>query len=130
MQKKEKERKRNDFLFVGMVLFAALLVYLWFTFGDGREGTLVQVERDGEVYAVYPLYENRTIQIGEKQDGGINILVIENGSAFVTEADCPDELCVKQKKIFRTGESIVCLPHKLVITIIGGEESEYDGFTG
>lgn len=127
MQEKEKRFKKSDFLFAGGVLLAALVGYLMFTFVYGRQGAFVQVQRDGVVYASYPLNENRTVYLEEEQQG-YNVLVIEDGKASVTEADCPDKLCVKQKEISRTGESIVCLPHKLVITIIGGEESEYDGF--
>jgi hypothetical protein len=52
--------------------------------------------------------------------------VIENNTARIKEADCPDELCVHQKEISKTGESIICLPHKLVIRISGGEEKEVD----
>ena len=48
---------------------------------------------------------------------GKNILVIKNGSAYVSEADCPDKICTAHRAISKTGESIVCLPHKLVLTI-------------
>ena len=59
---------------------------------------------------------------------GINILEIKNGMAYVTEADCPDQVCIRMGKISKTGENIVCLPHKLVIQVEGddGQKSEYD----
>ena len=59
---------------------------------------------------------------------GINILEIKNGMAHVTDADCPDQVCIRMGKISKTGENIVCLPHKLVIQVEGdvGQESEYD----
>ena len=38
------------------------------------------------------------------------------------DADCPDRLCVKQGRIKKVGESIVCLPHKVVIEIVGEKE--------
>ena len=54
--------------------------------------------------------------------------MIENGMAYVTDADCPDQVCIRMGKISKTGENIVCLPHKLVIQVEGdvGQESEYD----
>ena len=59
---------------------------------------------------------------------GMNILEIKNGMAYVTEADCPDQVCIRMGKISKTGENIVCLPHKLVIQVEGdvGQKSEYD----
>ena len=58
-----------------------------------------------------------------------NLLMISDGTAFVSDADCPDKLCVKQRAISRNGESIICLPHKLVIRIVAKEESRLDAVT-
>ncbi len=127
MPNREKERKRNDLLFAGIVILLALVIYLLYTFVYGKEGAFVQVQSDGKGLAVYALHENREVPIVYGENEGSNILVIADGKAYVKEADCPDKLCVKQKSISRTGEAIVCLPHKLVITVIGGEEAEYDG---
>ena len=41
-------------------------------------------------------------------------------------AECPDQICVKHRAIFREGESIICLPNEIVVTIRGGEEPEVD----
>lgn len=130
MQKKDKRFRRSDLLFAGAIFVIAIIVYLLFHFVYGKEGAYVQVTVDGKVQGQYSLSEDRNVQIDYGQADGFNILLIEDGKAMVTEADCPDKLCVKQKSISRSGETIVCLPHKLVITVIGGEESEYDGFTG
>lgn len=127
--KKEKIFRKNDVLFAAAVLFTAVVVYFAVQLVYGTEGASVQVMKDGEVYAQYPLNEDRKVQIDYGQSEGKNVLVIENGRVSVTEADCPDKLCVKQKAISKNGESIVCLPHKLVITIAGGEKAEYDSFT-
>ena len=127
---KEKFFRKNDIFFVAATLFVAVTVYLTMHMVYGTEGTSVQIVVDGEVYAEYPLEQDREIQIDYDKSEGFNVLIIENGEAVVKEADCPDKLCVKQKAVSKNGESIVCLPHKLVITIVGGEEAEYDGFTG
>lgn len=127
---KEKFFRKNDIFFVAATLFVAVTVYLTMHMVYGTEGTSVQIVVDGEVYAEYSLEQDREIQIDYDKSEGFNVLIIENGEAVVKEADCPDKLCVKQKAVSKNGESIVCLPHKLVITIVGGEEAEYDGFTG
>ena len=96
-----------------------LLVMLVFT----QKGQTVQVRQDGVVTAEYPLSQDRTVDI-PFVNGGHNVLVIHNGEAWVEEADCPDALCQKTGRISRTGQSVICLPHRLVIEITGGEVQE------
>ncbi|OYP37556.1 hypothetical protein CG709_05765 [Lachnotalea glycerini] len=52
--------------------------------------------------------------------------MIKDQKAKMEEANCPDKLCVHQKSIDKTGETIVCLPHKVVITVIDAKENELD----
>ena len=56
--------------------------------------------------------------------GGVNKVVINDGKVSMTEADCPDELCVKTGKISRVGETIVCLPHRVVVEIKGSQDDD------
>ena len=63
-------------------------------------------------------------------NGGSNILVIEGGQAWLSEANCPDLLCVHQGKIRYTGQSIICLPNRLTVTVEGGEDDGVDFVTG
>ncbi len=48
------------------------------------------------------------------------------------EADCPDKVCVGMRRISKSGETIVCLPHKLVIAIVNADpdSSVPDAVTG
>ena len=73
---------------------------------------------DGTETARYPLDKDLRIDI-ETEGGHVNTLVIEDGKAFIEKADCPDGLCVKQGRIFEEGETVICLPHKVVVRIEG-----------
>lgn len=53
---------------------------------------------------------------------GYNLIEIGDEKVRVIEADCPDQLDVKQGYISKTGEVIVCLPNRLVIEIKGIED--------
>lgn len=89
---------------------------------------MVVVYQNGREISRYPLTGNETITI--PFDGqGYNLLMISDGTASVSDADCPDRLCVNQRNIFQKGESIICLPHKLVITIDSDKEGELDAVT-
>lgn len=48
-----------------------------------------------------------------------NIIVIEKGKVSVIDANCPDKICVEHKEIDSVGETIICLPHKLIVEIVG-----------
>ena len=60
--------------------------------------------------------------------GSENIIEISGGSVRMIYADCPDKICVRTGAISRSGQSIVCAPHRVVITIAGsdGKESHHD----
>ena len=114
---------KNDIILVGIIAFAAALLWLGI-YLTRSEGTYIRVAVDGELFGEYPLNTDVEIRIGDETS--YNMLIIENGEASIAEASCPDKLCVHQGKIQYDGQSIVCLPNKLVIEVIGGEKSEYD----
>ena len=119
----DRKKLRNDIILILAVLIAALAAWGVIALTQ-RQGHEVLVEIKGSVTASYPLDRDLRIDI-VTEDGHMNTLVIEGGRARIEAADCPDKLCVKQRAISKAGESIICLPHKLVIRISG--ESGVDG---
>ena len=118
--------KRGDLYLIGGCLLAALVCCcLWFLLR--QDGGAVIVEQNGQETARYALSEDRSVRI--EGEGGYNLLVIEGGEVYLSEADCPTQLCVKTGKIRYAGQSIVCLPHKLAVRITGGA-SGLDAVTG
>lgn len=59
-------------------------------------------------------------------DKGSNTVEVRNGAVRMKSADCPDKVCVRMGTKNRNGETITCLPHKLVIEVHGGQEQEVD----
>lgn len=108
--------KKADFIVIGAVLVVAVVLIVFLYGINSSSGDFVQIEIDGEISEVIPLDSTLTREINTEH--GTNTLVIENGSAVMTEADCPDGICTNHKAINRTGESIICLPHKVVVSII------------
>ena len=118
---------RNDVILIAALtlLGGALAVFLYATRQDGG---YVTIQVDGETVMELPLSEDARVVLGE--GGHTNTLVIRNGTAQVVEADCPDQVCVRQGAVRYEGESIVCLPHKLVVSVEGGQGSGIDANTG
>ena len=54
-------------------------------------------------------------------DGHENKVTVEPGRICVSEASCPDQICVRQGKLTGGGIPIVCMPHRLVILVEGGD---------
>lgn len=110
--------RRNDVIFITALLLVAMLagLSLWLLRG---EGNTVEVTVDKSLFGIYSLSEDRTVEIRTGENGEeLNLLIIKDGKAYVESATCPDGICAGHKPISRKGESIVCLPHKVVITVI------------
>ncbi len=122
-----KKVSKDIYLILGIIAVALLFLLLPPLLRPDEADT-VKVIQDGNEIASYSLAQNQTFPIAY-EDGGYNLLLISNGKASVTDADCKDGLCVRQHAISRNGESIICLPHKLVILIEAKEESELDAVT-
>ena len=120
-----KDKKtRNDIILGLAVIVLAAGVWLASELLK-EEGSFAVVTVNGTETARYSLAEDKEIRL-ESENGGYNILVIKDGKADVTEASCPDHVCVDQREISKTGEAITCLPNKTVITVDGEEEAEMD----
>lgn len=117
--------EKRDKLLIVIVVCVALCAFLAHQIIGGDGAGKVTVKVNGELKGTYSLDEDQTIEI----NGGTNILQIKNGKADMTEADCPDQLCVNQRAISRQGESIICLPHKVVVEVESSESSELDAVT-
>ena len=108
---------KNDLIFIISLLLAVSLLGLGFYLLRG-EGDTVIVTVDGELFGTYSLSKDKTIEIRTGEDASqCNRLVIRDGKAYVEYASCPDGICAAHKPISRRGESIVCLPHRVVITV-------------
>ena len=89
-----------------------------------KEAGEVLVTVDGQEYGRYALSKDVDIPINDT-----NYLIIKDGKADMLEANCPDHICVDQKAISKTGETIVCLPNKVIVEVRSAESPELDAVT-
>ena len=116
-----KRKIKNDIILAVIVIAVAAMGLLLLN-AFKTEGAFAVVKIDGKETNRYPLSVNTKVVI-ETGDNGKNTLVIEDNKAFVKDANCPDKVCEGHNKISYKGETIVCLPHKVVIEIVA-EDSE------
>ena len=111
-----KKRLADLGIIFGLLILAGVLFFLYFNKGEEGAGVIVRV--DGVEMARYSLSDSGRYEL----NGGTNILVIEDGAAYMLQADCPDHICVSQGKIRYTGQCITCLPNKLTVTVYGTDQ--------
>ena len=124
-----KANYTRDLILVAVLLVAALALFFGLRSRQARDtgtGAQAVVTVEGREIGRYPLKKNGTFPL----NGGTNILVVENGEAWVSEANCPDKVCMGMGKISRNGEFIACLPNRLLVVVEGAaEDSPVDGMT-
>lgn len=114
--------QKKDYVLIAVIVCVTVMAVFLHEFVGGKGAGCATVKVRGEIEGVYSLSKDRTVKI----NGGTNLLQIKNGKVDMIEADCPDKLCVNQKAISKNGESIICLPNKVVVTVESNENSEFD----
>ncbi len=111
----DKLIKKSDVILIAVVVIIAIiaLVYIMLT---RKPGATVEISVDGDVVASFDIFEDKEYQVAT--DKGKNLVIIKDGKVDVIDADCPDKVCVNHVTIENVGETIICLPHKLVVEIV------------
>ena len=111
--------KKKEAVFIGALLVISVVLCIFvYAVPHGTHGS-IQIMVDGELYGTYSLAEDQVIQIGDT-----NVCEIKDGEVKMTDADCPDHLCMKQPAVGSAGGYIVCLPNRVVIQGEGDSDSQ------
>lgn len=120
--------KKKDLILICSVL--VLAVAFWLVpravglFGNSKEQKL-RITVSGEEYGTYSLEKDQVIKVGDT-----NICEIKDKKVSMISADCPDQLCIHQRTIQLQGETIVCLPNKVVLEITGTRQTDQEALDG
>jgi hypothetical protein len=116
--------KKADILLIGGIIAFGCVLGLVILLTQ-HKGNIVQVRVDGTIIENLQMTDNLTYEINGV-NGGTNLLIIQDGEAWVEEASCPDGLCKNMGKISQVGQSVICLPNKVVVEILD-KEGEVSG---
>ena len=115
-----KHIKHADLWLAGGLLLLALSFLIWIQLYFGRApGAAIAVSLSGQQVGIYSLAEDSTLEFDN--NGYHNVVVIANGEAYIREASCPDQYCVQHDAVNKTGQSLICLPAQLVVTVLEDE---------
>lgn len=116
--------KKADFFLILLLLAAGFGISFWFLpSSKAAEDSMITITVNDTLYGTYPLSQNQELEI--QNESGYNKVLIQGGTVQVEEANCTGQQCVRQGRITSPGQSIVCLPNRVVIQITGGE-TPYD----
>lgn len=110
-------KKADILLFVVLVLLG--LGLSWLSYSAANPGRAAVVTVNGKLYGTYSLDQNQVVQI--VQNHHTNKITIKDGAVQMSYSDCHNQICVNDGKIHKTNQSIVCLPNRVTVEIIGGK---------
>lgn len=116
-------KKNITWITISGILILAIVLYLLTMFLTADSEQII-VLIDGQEQGTYSLRDTQEIRIETEQ--GYNLLVVKDGQAFVSEADCDNQVCVHTQPVSKRGGQIICLPHRVVIRLKQTEKSEID----
>ena len=111
---------------VQLIFIILLIVVVSFGinhFTNAKSGKQIEIYVDNELYKTYDIDDEDEIKIESEE--GYNVVKIHNHGAQITEASCPDKVCIHEGFITKPSESIVCLPNKVHIKIITDDTNNY-----
>lgn len=109
-------KKRDIFIIIAIVALALIASSIFYTNNKANSQLMVRVSQNGQILRTLPLDQAYTETLNSEL--GSNTLVIENNTAIIQNADCDNQVCVHSPSINTPGETIACLPHKLILEII------------
>lgn len=125
---KQAHLKPGDILIILFLVISSFLPLLIFSWQQSQTSDLEAVLRvDGQEIRRFSLAENYQESYEYyTADGDYNLIEVQDGKIRIAEADCRDQVCVRRGWASKNGETIVCLPHKLVLEVRGMKGSEPD----
>lgn len=116
--------KPFDFVIVLALLALAFIIY-FLPASDADDMLCIYI--DGELDRCIDLTKDEYSEFEITSEFGFNKIIIESGKVRVSESSCDNKLEIKAGEISRSGQSLICLPNRLVVTIEG--KDEYDAVT-
>ena len=121
--------KKMDIVIIAVLILISFTPHLIFfkTSQKGSKNNYAIIQVDGKIHKKIDLSKvKKSEKVNLNLPNGKNTLLIKNNSIQMKSANCNDALCVKQGNISKVGQTIICLPHKLIIEIKGDELDSKD----
>lgn len=116
--------KKKDFILIFTILIVVASAFGINHFVNTKSGENIEIYVDNKLYKTYSIDDNEEIKIKSKE--GYNIVKIHDHGVQITDASCPDKVCVHSGFITKPSESIVCLPNRVHVKITTDDNRNYE----
>ena len=117
--------KKMDIVIIIILLVISFIPYIMLkSYQSGYNGdNYAVISIDGKEQKRVELTDGLDEEFMFESSYGINKVVIHDGKIGIVDANCKDEICIREGFIGKVGERIVCLPNRLVIVIVGEQKN-------
>ncbi|WP_455258263.1 NusG domain II-containing protein [Peptoniphilus asaccharolyticus] len=115
--------KKGDYIVVALILFLSTSIFLVSknNLVEAAEKQVV-VSVNGQIEGKYTLSDKEQLYTIDNKYGK-NTFAITNDGVHMVESSCKDQICIHMGHITRAGESIICLPNRLIISLENKDSS-------
>lgn len=121
----KNKRLKNDIILICSVVALTLIILILVTMIN-KTGNEVIIEQNSKQVAVLDINKNQKYNL-YNNNKICNTVVINDGEVYMSYANCKDKICVNHNKISKNNESIICLPNKVIVTVVDSKDGEVDG---
>ncbi len=115
-----KKIYRNDMVLLCVVLLLCAFVSILLVFTKEDSTKTAVISHDGHVVCKIALEDEGYFEVN-----GVYV-VVKNMEASVVSSTCPDQICTDTKAAKNVGDSIICVPNKVSVKILGDNTNEED----
>ena len=112
--------QKRDFILIATLLLIALAALGMIRFFRPAPAATAEITVDGAVVEQLDLSKDTEVTI-TGSSGGFNHLIVKDRQIWCSQASCPDKVCIHQGQKHLSSDTIVCLPNKMIVTIIGNK---------
>lgn len=123
VQIKKMKAVRWDTCLLLLLMLIGIFFSVWIYLPASSPGGYLEIRQNGKPVKTIPLGKDCEETI-RSEDGETNTFSIKNGKVSMTDANCGDQTCIHTGSISHNGETIVCLPHRLVLKICADDEKD------
>ena len=116
--------KKYDIIAIICVAVIVIISYITVNLLRNDEADTVVIYVDGKIEKKLDLNKNQEYKVNV--DNGYNIIRIKDKKVRIKESDCSNQTCVNMGIISKDGQTLICLPHKVEVTIVSDDKSEVD----
>ena len=122
-----KRLRWGDFVVTGLIIVLAIALLLSVPRSLTGEARVAVLSADGRTVYSKPLVELQTAGSFSYESQGYHYTFsYENGRIRFSQADCPDQVCVRTGWVVGSGQMAACVPGHLILKITGRSASNDD----